>query len=206
MITKIDLSVSSVDRHEIYASLDSKAILEKFELHDINKLLEDKDDIHWTGEAEKYLNEKLGFEVVSSGNTYNHESDLTDIMQWSIVGPKGSELYSDDCVLLVQLHHGGDARGNYNDVKAYKWEGEDTFFFLDTVVGWYITDLEGEKLENNLTQRFESGYSENPTYELNKHIVKVIEINEESAKVELDDGTICRISPEHSANSFTPYT
>jgi hypothetical protein len=199
MITKIDLSMSSVDRHEICASLDSKAILEKFELHDVNKLLEDNEDIYWTGEAEEYLNKTLGFEVVSSGNTYNHESDLTDIMQWAIMASKGSELYSEG-ILLVQLHHGGDARGNYGSVKAYKWEGEGTLFFLDTVVGWYITDLEGERLETDLTRRFESGYSQNPTYELNKHIVKIIEINEESAKVELDDGTVCNISPEHSAN------
>ncbi len=199
-IVKIDLSMTSIDRNELYPIVDSKAILAKFELSDINKLLNEKEDIYWTGEAEEYLNELLGFEVVSSGNTYNHESDLSDIMQWSIMAPKGNkELYSEG-ILLVQLHHGGDARGNYGSVQAYKWNGEDDFFFLDTVCGWYVTDANGERLETRLVSMFESGYSSNPTYELNKHIVKILEVNEDSAKIELNDGSTVIVYPEHSAN------
>ncbi len=179
-IVKIDLSMTSIDRNELYPIVDSKAILAKFELSDINKLLNEKEDIYWTGEAEEYLNELLGFEVVSSGNTYNHESDLSDIMQWSIMAPKGNkELYSEG-ILLVQLHHGGDARGNYGSVQAYKWNGE--------------------RLETRLVSMFESGYSSNPTYELNKHIVKILEVNEDSAKIELNDGSTVIVYPEHSAN------
>jgi hypothetical protein len=203
-IVKIDLSLSSIDRNELYAVIDCKALLDTFEVSDINKLLEAKEDLVWTGEAEDYLTEELGFVVVASGNTYNHESDLSDILQWSIMAPATDgkhkpELYAKG-ILLVQFHHGGDARGNYGVVKAYKWNGEDDFHFLEAVSGWYVTDLDGERIDDSLTQRFESGYSANPSNELSKHIVKILELSEDKATVELDNGLTVVLSPEHAAN------
>ena len=204
-VVKFDLSNSSIERNELSAVVDSKAILAKLVPHEaVNALLdlESNESIYWTSELQEYLGNEFGLEEVTSGNTYNHESDLSDTMQWCIVAPKGGELYSEG-ILLVQLHHGGDPRGNYGSVRAYKWQGEDSFFFLDTVAGYYVTDPKdpnASRVDNSLTQRFESGYTANPGYELRKNIVKILELNEQSAKIELSDGSTVLVYPEHSAN------
>lgn len=202
-IVKIDLSMSSVDRNELYCIIDSTELVNKFDLSDLNKLIEDNDDIWWTGEAEEYFEKELGFVVASSGNTYNNESDLSNILQWSIMMPAAGEhapeLYNKG-ILLVQFHRGGDARGNYGKVKVYKWNGEDDFFFLESCAGWYMADLNKKHIDTSFSQRFEIGYCQNPTYELNKHIVKILELTDDEAKVELDNGETVIVSPYHSAD------
>lgn len=200
-VVKFDLSNSSIERNELSAVIDSLALLAKLKSSDLYKLIEENEEIYWTGQAEEYFEKELGFIVVASGNTYNHESDLSEVLQWSIMTNQHSDndLYSNG-ILLVQLHHGGDPRGNYGNVAVYKWEGEDTLFFLDAVAGYYVTDLQGERIDNNLTQHFESGYSANPGYQLSKHIVKIVDLTEEKATVELDDGSTVVVYPEHSAN------
>lgn len=99
-IVKIDLSMSSVDRNELYCIIDSTELVNKFDLSDLNKLIEDNDDIWWTGEAEEYFEKELGFVVASSGNTYNNESDLSNILQWSIMMPAAGSTPR-NCIIKV---------------------------------------------------------------------------------------------------------
>lgn len=200
------------ERNEIGAELDSHELVNNlFKKSKLNKLIGNDDDIMWTGDAETYF-EGLGYEVVTSGNTYNHESDLTDIMQWSLVQPKGSKgdgLYNDEnAIILIQFHHGGDARGNYGKVVAYDWQGEDSFNFLDTCVGWSFAsgkDSNGEKLSTDqlqkLDERYQVGYTANPTYNLNKEIEKVIKIDlkNNKVKIKLKSGETVEAYPNHRA-------
>lgn len=198
-ICKIDLSMSNVNRNELYATIDTQALIALLDVHALDQLLDNNEELWWTGDAEKFLIDEMGYEVVASGNTYNGESDLSDIMQWSIMAPEGNkELYADG-VLLVQVHRGGDARANYGKVRAYKWS-EFTMFFLEGCVGWDMEDLEGNRIDNQLSRRFETGYTANPTYELNRHITKILELSDSYAIVQLDDDTQVKLYPNHPAD------
>ena len=59
-----------------------------------------------------------------------------------------------------------------------------------------IENGDGERIDDSLTQRFESGYCANPSYELSKHIVKILKLSEYSATVELDNGLTVVLYPE----------
>lgn len=210
-LVKLSKWICSVERNEIGAEIDSKELVNLlFERSDLNKLIEDNDDIWWTGEAETYFQDELGFEVAASGNTYNHESDLSDILQWSVLVPansKGDNLYRDG-IILIQFHNGGDARGNYGKVGVYKWKGEDSFAFLDTCVGWNFvegTDAKGNPLTNEtlqrLDERYQIGYAQNPTYQLHGAIERVLEIDEQNDTVTLllKSGETVKAMPRHNA-------
>lgn len=210
-LVKLSDWICNVDRNEIGGEIDSHELVEKlFESSDLNKLIEDNDDIWWTGDAEAYFEKELGFKIAASGNTYNHESDLSSIMQWSVMVPgneKGDELYNDG-IILIQFHHGGDARGNYGRVKVYKWHGEDSFSFLDTCVGWRFesgTDADGKDLDRNklerMSEKYEIGYAQNPTYQLHGAIERVVSIDLESNNVTLllKTGETVVAYPYHSA-------
>lgn len=63
-------------------------------------------------ESVKYLD----LEVSRTWNTYNGESDLSQILQ-------GANLTIDDeNYVLIQIHNGADARGGYTDAKLFKME------------------------------------------------------------------------------------
>lgn len=201
------------ERNEIGATIDSKLLVEKlFEISKLNTLIADNDDIWWTGEAEEYFEDNLGYEVVTSGNTYNHESDLSDIIQWSLMQPKGMKndgLYnSENAIILIQFHHGGDVRGNYGKTVVYDWQGEDSFNFLDNCVGWSFADgkdANGKKMDTNqlqrLDERYQNGYTANPTYALQEEIEKVIKVYPKRGRVKLKlkTGETVEAYPNHNA-------
>tara|TARA_R110002049_G_scaffold165380_1_gene331313 strand:+ start:1007 stop:1705 length:699 start_codon:yes stop_codon:yes gene_type:complete len=61
-----------------------------------------------------YLTEYYEVEVSRSWNTYNSESDLSQILQ-------GANLtINDEEYILIQIHGGADARGGYTDAKLFK--------------------------------------------------------------------------------------
>tara|TARA_R110000822_G_scaffold62325_1_gene153652 strand:+ start:213 stop:926 length:714 start_codon:yes stop_codon:yes gene_type:complete len=61
-----------------------------------------------------YLTEFYEVEVSRSWNTYNGESDLSQILQ-------GANLtINEEHYILVQIHGGADARGGYTDAKLFK--------------------------------------------------------------------------------------
>jgi hypothetical protein len=61
-----------------------------------------------------YLTEFYEVEVSRSWNTYNGESDLSQILQ-------GANLtINDEHYVLIQIHGGADARGGYTDAKLFK--------------------------------------------------------------------------------------
>jgi len=64
--------------------------------------------------AWNYLTEFNEVEVQRSWNTYNGDSDLSQILQ-------GANLtINDEHYVLIQIHGGADARGGYTDAKLFK--------------------------------------------------------------------------------------
>jgi hypothetical protein len=72
-------------------------------------------DVYGVSEAQwNWLREFRDVKVTQTFNTYNGESDLSQILQ-------GSWLTIDDeQYLLLQIHGGCDARGGYTDAKLFK--------------------------------------------------------------------------------------
>ena len=103
--------------------------LSQLELDDIceefNRLNTNPDD--WEGDiygkdsvygvsrqAADYLNDNFEVEVERTWNTYNGESDLSQILQGSNLTIFGEHY------ILIQIHGGCDARGGYTDAKLFK--------------------------------------------------------------------------------------
>ena len=71
--------------------------------------------------------------------------------------------------VLVEVHQGGDVRGNYGAWRIYKLEegwgnSPAECGFIDWVVGWSVSDTAGEPIEH-LNDSLGIGYSSSPTCE-----------------------------------------
>jgi len=64
--------------------------------------------------AGNWLKDNHEVEVEYTFNTYNGDSDLSQILQGSIMEIDGDTYY------LIQVHGGADARGGYTDAKLFK--------------------------------------------------------------------------------------
>ena len=90
---------------------------------EFNRLQEESDD--WEADCDAYgvsksayahISENYGVDIERSWNTYNGDSDLSQILQ-------GANLTIDaDDYVLIQIHNGADARGGYTDAKLFKCE------------------------------------------------------------------------------------
>ena len=104
--------------HYLTNSLEIDDICEHF-----NKLQNENDNWNADGDfygvslqAGNFLNILNNVEIQRSWNTYNGDSDLSQILQ-------GSNLTIDDEeYILIQIHNGADARGGYTDAKLFKCE------------------------------------------------------------------------------------
>jgi len=77
------------------------------------------DDTYGVSErASKWLQENYEVEVEYTFNTYNGDSDLSQILQGSRL--KIFNDGQDETYYLIQIHNGADARGGYTDAKLFK--------------------------------------------------------------------------------------
>jgi hypothetical protein len=101
------------------SGLDTDFICDKF--NRLNKNTKDWDSDFW-GTCEKagnFLNsenDEFAFKVIREFNTYNGDSDLSQILQGYYLR---NELTAEDYFLL-QVHGGCDARGGYSDARLFK--------------------------------------------------------------------------------------
>ena len=65
-------------------------------------------------DASDYLNSIGEVDKISEFNTYNEDSDLSQILQGAWIELDGEQY------LLLQIHNGCDARGGYTDAKLFK--------------------------------------------------------------------------------------
>lgn len=75
----------------------------------------DCEEVYGVSEAQwNWLNSKCEVKVNHSFNTYNRDSDLSQILQGSWL------TINDEQYLLIQIHGGCDARGGYTDAKLFR--------------------------------------------------------------------------------------
>lgn len=137
---------------------------------------------YWVQEHEPHILEwleattKTEYAAVGhADNSYNSEQDLYDQIIYQVFVPKGEEhgdwYYSDNVYVAVQIHRGGDVRGNYTGTRLYgPVDVLAEIGFLDWTIGWYVQYLDGESADEN--GRFGIGYASNPTCELADHLTK----------------------------------
>ena len=82
-------------------------------------------------EAEKYLKEH--FEIGATTNTYNYDSNLSQILQYTSLIPKNDT--HEDRYVFLQVHNGCDARGGYTDGKLFKVRDSDYMLFEHGLYG-----------------------------------------------------------------------
>ena len=115
-----------------------------FEFNNLNTAPEDwegGEDVYGVSLAAwDYLTEFNDVEVQRSWNTYNGDSDLSQILQ-------GANLtINDEEYVLIQIHGGADARGGYTDAKLFKC-GD----YLDGFIHEYLRDhLDSYEIQEEL--------------------------------------------------------
>jgi|9_EtaG_2_1085328.scaffolds.fasta_scaffold01982_5 hypothetical protein len=86
------------------------------EFNRLNTLCSDWEGFHYgvSEDASDYLKSIGEVEMKHPFNTYNEDSDLSQILQGAWVELDGEQY------LLLQIHNGCDARGGYTDAKLFK--------------------------------------------------------------------------------------
>ena len=106
-------------------------------------------------------------------NTYNHENNFSGDFQYVVFSPTddtscGEWYYSADVYVAIERHLGGDPRGNYGNVELFgPVDSLADSSFLDWVLGWDVSGLNGKRLECESDQT-SIGYAQNPTCELSE--------------------------------------
>lgn len=104
--------------HYLTNNLEIDEICEEF-----NKIQEESNN--WDADADVYGVSREAFDHIDSfweveidrtWNTYNGDSDLSQILQGANLRINGEDY------ILIQIHNGADARGGYTDAKLFKME------------------------------------------------------------------------------------
>jgi len=102
----------------------------------------------WEGEyygtskkAADFIDSLEDFEFVNDWNTYNGDSDLSQVVQGTTFKTSEDEYY-----FLIQIHGGADVRGGYTDAKLFKG-----FDYNDGVIHSYLSEYKDSyELEQDL--------------------------------------------------------
>ena len=118
-------------------------------------------------QAFEYLQNNFDIEVQRSWNTYNGESDLSQILQGANI------TINDEEYILIQIHNGADARGGYTDAKLFKLEG---YMIHEYLQEW----KEGGEIEDDMREGYIDNlvdyWNESITYN-NKEALNILELN-----------------------------
>lgn len=136
--------------------------------------------IYYSGAAE-LLADLTGLKVINSDNSYNHDNDLTQDIQFSAVSDQDEWYFSDKTLIVLETHNGADIRGGYSDYVVCKPLNDDMSGFFDQVCGISILsgkDSSGKVLDREacqaLDEKFQVGYTSNPSYAFSKQVAKVL--------------------------------
>jgi hypothetical protein len=116
--------------NEIYRNVSVFHYLSGLELDDICEKFNRRQGADWEGElpgkqsvygvsnrASEWLQSNYEVEVEYTFNTYNGDSDLSQILQGSRIRIFNDG--QDETYYLIQIHNGADARGGYTDAKLF---------------------------------------------------------------------------------------
>ena len=155
--------------HYLTNNLEIDDICEHF-----NKLQNDNDNWDAKGdfygvslEAGNFLNILNNVEIQRSWNTYNGDSDLSQILQGTTLEINGEYYF------IIQIHGGADARGGYTHAKMFKsgyfcdgsiheylreyldsYEMEDEMDYIDTFIDYYNNSITytNDQVQNRLKE------------------------------------------------------
>ena len=114
--------------------------------------------------------ESRNYKRTSVDNVYNNENDFSSVFQWQVFYPDDASdwFHADNVYVAIEVHNGGDVRGNYGRVRLYKVDSLADSGFLDWVLGWHVNYSNGEPVPEN--DRFCIGYASNPFYEMRGYL------------------------------------
>ena len=118
-------------------------------------------------QAFEYLQNNFDIEVQGSWNTYNGESDLSQILQGANI------TINDDDYILIQVHNGADARGGYTDAKLLKMDEDLIHEYLNE---WKESSEIEEDIKEGYINTFNDYWNENKTY-TNEEALSILELN-----------------------------
>ena len=155
--------------HYLTNNLEIDDICEHF-----NKLQNENDNWNADGdfygvslEAGNFLNSLEDVEIQRSWNTYNGDSDLSQILQGTTLEINGEYYF------IIQIHGGADARGGYTQAKMFKsgyfcdgniheylseymdsYEMEDEINYIDTFIDYWDNSITytNEQVQNRLKE------------------------------------------------------
>lgn len=143
---------------------------------DFNNLQNDSDnwdanaDVYGvSSEAWSFLNNCFEVEINHTFNTYNGESDLSQILQGSSLEIDGESYF------LIQIHNGADARGGYTDAKLLKC-GD----YCEGMIHEYLTEYKDlyeveEDIREGYIETFIDYWDESKTY-TNEYVKNKLEL------------------------------
>lgn len=168
--TEIDFTINIFHYLKDQFSLDSIC-------YDFNKLQNDSND--WDADLEMYgVSENAGnlldivnAEIGSAVNTYNGDSRLSQVLQYTHL------TINEECYVSLQIHQGADVRGGYTDAKLFKLDNdydydggflnpqdvhgciidseEEYFDICNTYDGWNLNDENGQPVEFGKSHKVE---------------------------------------------------
>lgn len=139
---------ADIERNELSFIVDIHAHIEST-LNRDEKLENALDKLHDDrGEAL----EQLGYELAVHDNSYNWCSDFSNDIDFKVYLPKGSNadwIYSDDAVVLIDLHHGLDARAGYSPYGVFRpFSYDGLAHFLEAHVRLSIIDENNKVIDD----------------------------------------------------------
>jgi hypothetical protein len=161
---------TAIDTEEWLSAVLGSEVLEGGELEELLSqkwLMQCEDEIKEAIELE----EGQEYKCTGVDNTYNNENDFSSQFQWQVFYPAdghGDWCWERDCYVAIEVHQGGDVRGNYGRVRLFKIDSLADAGFLDWVLGWNVSYASGEEVAEN--ERFSIGYHSLPYAEMERHL------------------------------------
>src|SRR5437870_8937644 len=104
---------------------------------DLENLLSQKWLMQCEDEIKAAIETETGteYKCTQVDNIYNGENDFSSVFQWQVFYPEHCSdwLYAHDVYVAVEIHQGGDVRGNYGRPRLFKVDSLADAGFLDFV-------------------------------------------------------------------------
>lgn len=101
-------------------------------------------------------------------NVCNYENDFDQVFQYAIFTKQGDGddwYYKDDVYVAIEVHRGGDVRGNYGRTRLYKVDQLAETGFLDWALGFHICNHDTNEVHPE-SEQCSVGYSSWPMGQL----------------------------------------
>lgn len=184
-------------RNEVMTTIETSEFLDAT-LNQVDKLndefsafIEDKDGSYM--DMVDQFAEANGFKIVAEGNTYNEENDLSQSILFHYLLPDSVDdsdwYYKNELIVVVQTHNGCDIRGGYSS-PVFCEPSCDSQEFLQFSCGYRVRDSDDH-------DEFSTGYSRDPSDQLNKAIEKIISHTDSDFTVLLKSGDTITLSSDN---------